>query len=281
MPRVVAVIAVKNMASMIDSAVVSLLVQSVKDFQIIVVDNESSDDTQAVVEALRERDSRVRLQRCAIPGPFACRNQAMQDLDCDYVAVMDGDDICLPDRLELQIRALSNDPGLVAIGSQVIHFGDRIGFPRVPLGAEDCRHALSLFNPCYHPTLMLRRDALAKAGLYDLSHAVGSDFDLIRRLSYLGAVRNLEERLLLYRIHRNQISSQKKQEQESTLYRVLRKHVTYLHQGREPSDADLLLKMLRAVVDMRWEFTREALRSIRSVVSIIRRNRKVAKEVGK
>jgi glycosyltransferase involved in cell wall biosynthesis len=269
MARTSVILAVRNMDTTIHAAIASVLVQSSKDIKIIVVDNQSTDSTIRVVERLMEKDSRITLQTCALPGPFVARNQAMQNLDCDYVAVMDGDDLCLPTRLSEQVQALDENPRLSAVGSRIIQFGDSARIPAMAVSAQECRNLISLFNPCCHPSLMIRRTALDKVGLYDPTFEIGGDYDLVRRLTYCGDVENLARPLLLYRVHNQQITVQKKHEQRLTAYRVLQKHITYLHNGKPASDSMIIAHMTAMALRARWDLKRQAYRSLRATASII------------
>lgn len=266
MPLVVAIIAVRNAEHTIGAAVKSLLSQSLDDLGVIVVDNKSTDGTAQVVDTLMQNDKRISLQTCSIPGPFFCRNQAMKDLDCEFMAVMDGDDISSPLRFELQIEALNAKPHLAAVGSRIVFFGDKIGMPEMASSEEECRESLSLFNPCCHPSLMVRRSALNKAGLYNEEYKIGGDFDFVRRLSYQGGIENIQQPLLLYRIHDSQITSQKKKEQGRTAISVLRKHHEQRLKINKISNQRLLLEMSKAALLIRTNLKRQALRSIRSCV---------------
>jgi glycosyltransferase involved in cell wall biosynthesis len=269
MPKVSAVIAVKNMETTIASSLESLLWQTMPDLSVIVVDNGSTDATVSIVERLMAKDPRVSLQQCSEPGPFACRNQAMNAMDCDYMAVMDGDDLSLPYRFEEQLAALETQPALAAVGSRVMFFGDKAGMPCMATSAEECQTMIGLINPCCHPSLMVRRSVLDRCGLYDLTYRIGGDFDFTRRLIACGGVRNLEKPLLLYRIHDKQITAQRKTEQRQTAYSVLKKHHAALLGQNEISDATLLVRMGAAMLKTKPRLQRQALRAIKGVLSVV------------
>ena len=251
MPKISVIIAVKNMEETIHSAVASVLLQSERDLNVIIVDNGSTDHTVSAVQHLMEIDKRVSLQHCTMPGPFPCRNQAMQNMDCDYMAVMDGDDLCLPTRLEEQVQALDENANLSAVGSQIIYFGDQSNTPHMARGTKECRDLISLFNPCCHPTLLVRRMALDKVGLYDTSYTIGGDYDFVRRLTYCGDVKNIERPLLLYRAHQKQITAQRSKFQSLTAYTIRKEHLSCMRNGREISDTELLLNMTNVAIRAR------------------------------
>lgn len=264
MPKIVAVIAVKNSESTIQSAVTSLLVQSFNDFEVIVVDNNSTDSTVSIVRSLAEKDKRLSLQSCPDDGPFFCRNQAMRTIDSEFIAVMDGDDISVPHRFEQQVEFLDSRPNHVAVGSRIVLFGDAVGMPEMAYSERECRTYLSLFNPCCHPSLMIRKTALDKIGLYNESYKIAADYDLVRRLSYQGRIENLQQPLLLYRVHKNQISSQKKVDQRIAAYRILKEHHAHLLGVEEISNPRLIFEMSKMALQARMNLKRQSLYAIKS-----------------
>ena len=109
---------VYNMAKFIESAINSIFQQSFSDFELIVIDDASEDGTDAVVQSYKDRQIIFERNSCNV-GNYVSRNRGMQLAQGKYIAVMDADDIAMPDRLEKQVAYLEEHSGVLAVGSGV------------------------------------------------------------------------------------------------------------------------------------------------------------------
>jgi hypothetical protein len=201
-PRVTVLMPAHNAAATIAEAARSILAQSWRDLELLIVDDASSDETVSILESLR--DPRVRVVRSSERLKLAgALNLGLREARGEYVARMDADDVALPNRLALQVRFLDRHPDIAICGSSVVTFGDgspeRLSYPTSP---EEVR-AFALFNcPFAHPAVMFRREALVERGLfYDVAYYPTEDYELWSRA--LRALRgaNLPDVLLRYRRH--------------------------------------------------------------------------------
>ena len=129
-----------------------------------------------------------------------------------YLAMMDADDIAMPERLEKQFRYLEAHPDVCAVGA------DRISIPMnsydaVPHSYEEILLALLKDNAFVHSSLMVRASVFRQLGGYDERYLYSSDYDLACRLALTGKVVNLSEALVFYRWHPKQISQRCRKEQ--------------------------------------------------------------------
>ncbi len=200
MARVGVVIAAYNSADTIVDALNSLVGQHYTDWEAVVVDDASSDDT--VERVRRFDDPRIRLlvnERNV--GSGASRNRALASLDTELVAVLDADDICTPTRFAVQVAAFDADPELTVLGAQVADFGSW-GGPEVsfawPTADDEIRARLRTRMSIAHCVAMYRRAAVMAVGGYDERLRRAQDFALMLRLGDVkfGALPSVE---LLYR----------------------------------------------------------------------------------
>lgn len=228
-PRVAVLVAVYNGMPYVEDAIQSVLDQTFGDFELIVVDDASTDATPAALERFRRQDARVRLFRMtANSGPVLAANRGLAEVRAPLVARLDADDVCRPDRLALQVDAFDQDPGLVLLGSafDYIDAAARVVGQGNP-ALDDAALQVGLMesgNPFCHPSVLMRTDALRSLGGYrQVLNPYGLDYDLCLRMAELGKVGNLPQRLIGYRIHPGQITVTRMQPQlrSAQLYRAL------------------------------------------------------------
>lgn len=196
-PAVSVVITTYNEAEYIESALDSLLAQTLEDVEIVVVDDGSEDDT---VERVRAYDAEsIRLLERAHVGRSAALNCGIRHADADYVAIVDPDDPSRPDRLEVQYRFLESRPEVGAVGS-AYEAVDRIRGERYvrhyPTEHEEIVAAMAKYIPIAHSSMMARTDAIEAAGYYDESADAIVDLDLLLRIGQHYRLANLEEPLI-------------------------------------------------------------------------------------
>jgi GT2 family glycosyltransferase len=201
------VIAAYNAADTLGETIGSVLAQTRQDFEIIVVDDGSSDDTAAIAEGFA--DQRVRVFRQENAGPSAARNRGIAEAVGEYVGLLDSDDLWLPDYLAEMGRALEQNPraDFAYTHSWIL---DASGcFRSVPTGAwhrpatpmlPRDQFVAELLQECFVSDPTIRRTALEQVGGYDESLSHGEDWELWLRLANSGfeAVR-VEGPLSIYR----------------------------------------------------------------------------------
>lgn len=202
---------VHNGEKYIREAIDSILRQTYQFFEFIIVNDASTDHTDTIVSSYIDKRL-VYLNNVRRLGNYKCRNRAAQVAKGKYLAMMDADDVAVPERLEKQFRYLEVHPAVLAVGS------DRISIPMnlydtIPHTHEEILLALLENNAFVHSSLMLRTSVFRKLGGYDERYYYSADYDLVGRLALTGKVVNLREALVFYRWHPGQISQQYKVEQ--------------------------------------------------------------------
>ena len=209
--RVDVLIPVYNAASTIESALRSMLTQTLTNLRLIVVDDGSSDATPEILMRIAAMDSRVDVVRTENRGIVDALNLALSLADADLVARHDADDLAYPERLATQVAFLDANPDCVAVGCNAFHInsaGVRLG-PITTFKAEvvgDPFYAPSKEPYLMHPFLLARRSALVEMGGYRyVFHA--EDTDLYWRLADRGRLSNVLDVLGEYRIHPDSVSA--------------------------------------------------------------------------
>jgi glycosyltransferase involved in cell wall biosynthesis len=201
-PRVSVIIPVYNMAPTIARAIDSVLAQTFTDYEIICVDDGSTDDTRAV---LAKYGDRIRIATQQNRGASAARNLGVRNSSGEYLAFLDGDDLWRKDKLERAVAALNDDSECVLVYSDVATFDHRgVGGP--PLANAATAHApsfgdlLSRMWPLLPSTLVVRRCAFERAGGFCEGLVFGQfeDAYLCLKLRELGPFQYIPEPLVRY-----------------------------------------------------------------------------------
>ncbi len=205
-PLVSVLLPVYNAEAFIGPAVESILGQTFGDFELIVVNDGSTDGSPAILERLAAADARVRLISRPNTGYVPALNEALAVARGDLIARMDADDVSLPARFERQVAYLADHPACVMVGTHVaIMDGDGavIGpMAHVQFGHDAIDRALMNRGwALVHPTIMARAWAVRQVGGYRPELCPNEDHDLFLRLAEVGPVENLPEVLLHYRKH--------------------------------------------------------------------------------
>ncbi|MEM6553191.1 MAG: glycosyltransferase family 2 protein [Planctomycetota bacterium] len=231
-PRVSVVLPVYNAMPYLDEAMASVLGQSLEDFELIAINDGSTDGSAACLRSWAERDGRVRLVDRENRGLVATLNEGIGLARAALIARMDGDDVCEPLRLERQVEYLEGHPEVVACGSQAVIIDERgwsYSLSRFPQEHEALEAAL-LKGQCLvlHPSVMMRTGVVRGLGGYRAGLAEGErvdlceDLDLWLRITERHRMVNLEQRLIRYRKHTGSITSRLKAAQHACSVRVLR-----------------------------------------------------------
>jgi hypothetical protein len=211
-PRVSVVLPAFNAEPFVAAAVDSILGQTLSDLELIVVDDGSTDGTPAILADRAARDPRVRILGRGHRGVVPALNDGLREARADYVAIMNADDVSLPERLERQAAFLDAHPTVAAVGGQsclMLADGTRGAVTSLPLEPAALRAIMMQAAPLANPTVMLRRDAVLEIGGYRPQFAsAAEDYDLWLRLSERLELANLSDVVLLYRLHAGQLTGQ-------------------------------------------------------------------------
>ena len=193
-----------NGAGFIAASITSVLAQTFGDFELIVVDDASTDGTAAVLAGIG--DPRMRVVRRAVNGGVvAARNDGFALARGRYVAMLDHDDLSLPERLAKQVTYLDAHPDVVLVATEIVlERAGRRGAPDHTRGGDPLlmRWLLHVDNPLTWSSVMLRAEAVRRLGAFVRpERELADDFDLYHRLLLVGEIARLDEVLTVYRWH--------------------------------------------------------------------------------
>ncbi|MDD1608916.1 MAG: glycosyltransferase [Methylococcaceae bacterium] len=214
---------VHNAEKYIAEAIHSILIQTFTDFELIVIDDGSTDGTLAILQAYQTMDTRIRLVTRGHKGIVATINEGIDLARGKWLARMDADDIALPHRFERQLQWLAKT-GADICGGWVQFFG--ASDSRVlkhPQTDSAIKAELLFMSPFANPTVIMKT-ALAKQLRYNSAFENAEEYDLWERATRAGwQMTNVPEVLLRYRQHSNQISSRAATQQQ-VLSQKIRQH---------------------------------------------------------
>ncbi|CAN5306052.1 hypothetical protein BH09SUM1_BH09SUM1_11350 [soil metagenome] len=226
--RVTWLLPVRDGAHFLEHALDSIAKQTFRDFDVLAWENGSTDASKDI---LRRWIGEKIPGRVVTDKPFvllgSCLRAMTEEADSELLARMDSDDVNEPQRLATQIAALDAHPGLLACGSHAIeidHASAPTGRVRQPYSpAGDVRWSLAFGSPVIHPSMLIRRDALHRAGNY-AEMGVGQDYDLWFRMTNIGPIANIARPLLRYRVHDRGVSAEGSKEWRALHIKLLERY---------------------------------------------------------
>lgn len=238
-PEVTVLMSVHNGAATLKEAVESILAQTFADFEFLIIDDASTDESAQILEGYDDPRMRV-LRNEHNLGLTASLNRGLVEAEGTFIARMDADDVSRPGRLAKQVTFLKSNPEVGMVGSWVQTIGERREVWRYPTRHEDI-WAEMLFNAVHvHSTVMLRSKVLNEHNLrYDERLLRAQDYDLWARLGRLTRLANLPEVLVDYRLHAGQVGARHEGDQQAAASGIRRRLLE--HMGLALEDDDMAL----------------------------------------
>ncbi|MDP6673510.1 MAG: glycosyltransferase, partial [Gammaproteobacteria bacterium] len=233
-PLISIVVPAHNAATTIKETIDSVLRQTLTDFELLIIDDGSTDDTVKIVANIT--DSRVHCFSFANEGPSAARNRGIERTTGEFVAFLDADDLWLPGKLAAQVDALRRNPDAALAFSWSDSIDEAGTFLKkgnhVP-PEDSVYEQLIVWNFLDNgSTPMIRRKTLSGAGAFDEGLRYGEDWDMWLRLAYRYPIICIPEVHVLYRVRQSSASSNVTQLAEGTL-KVLHLALDRLPPGRK------------------------------------------------
>lgn len=230
---------VYNGARYLREAMDSILEQSHRDFEFLVIDDGSTDGSVEIMESYRDKRIRILRNRSNL-GLAASLNKGLDMAEGEYIARMDADDISLRHRLGKQVAFMDRNPEVGVCGTWIRFFGQRKRVIKFPTDPDKIKCNLFFLNVVGHSSVLLRKKYFSKFGLhYDTSMKRTQDYDLWVRASRLFPVANIGEVLLHYRIHEDQAAMRYPEDQRRTAQIVWYKQLMDI--GIQPTEDELEL----------------------------------------
>ena len=199
-PRMSVVMAVYNGGPYLGPAVESVLAQTYTDFELVAINDGSTDGSGDVLDAFARRDGRVRVLHQDNRGLIASLNRGVAEARGMLIARMDADDLCLPDRLTRQVRFLDAHPDVGIVGGIARYVGpdgENLGGHWPSWSPPALNGWRMLFETVLcHPTVVIRRDVLDRVGEYDAEAIHAEDYELWTRALFETAIANVPDVVL-------------------------------------------------------------------------------------
>lgn len=217
---------VYNAGRFLPAALDSILEQTFTDFELIAVNDGSTDESGKVLAAYASRDSRLRVvTHRQNQGLVATLNEAIDLAKGAYLARQDGDDISFPTRFEQEVGVLDQHPDVVLVAGSFEVFDEQDEFiyrEVLPTEDEDIKRAMYLRNPIGHGSVMFRKDACIQVGKYSPDCGPTEDYELWSRLAKVGKFHALETATFRWRVNTRGITRSK----NDLLVSIMKQHLT-------------------------------------------------------
>ena len=237
MPAITVLMPVYNGATYLNEAINSILNQTFQNFEFIIIDDGSTDDSVKIIKSYD--DNRIRLfENKNNLGQSETLNKGLSLTRGKYIARMDQDDISMPERLKKQFEFMENNSDIDVCGSWLQLIGKYDGIVELETDSERIKINLLTNQNLAHPAVMIRKDTLVKYDLnYNPTFTIGNDYDLWVRMFDDCSFANLPEPLLKFRMHDNQYSKMLWKQNKAETNRILTNLLIKI--GIQPDDSDL------------------------------------------
>ena len=239
-PLVSVVMVVRNVDRFLAEAIDSILGQTFTGFEFIILDFGSTDKSKAIASSYADRDERIRLHEVPNCGLGEARNAACFLAEGKYIAIQDADDVSMPDRLLWEVDFMEKQPdaGLVGGAAEWVDAELRpLWTLNFPTEDREIRTALSTRCPFCQTAVLLRREAFTAVGGYRVAFAPAEDYDLWLRISEHYRCANLKQVAVKYRIHPQQVSMSKREQQTLAIVAARKSAVFRKKGGPDPFDS--------------------------------------------
>lgn len=241
-PKVTVLMPAYNAEKYIAEAIDSILNQTFTDFEYLIIDDGSTDNTWKIIQEYARKDQRI----VAVLNEKNLRISATLNRGIDlakgeYIARMDADDWSYPERLEKQVDFMDKNPDMVVSGGTIEICDSELKFLNLRgynLDDKNIRSRLFRYSPFCHPSIICKTEVAKKVEGYNLDLVVAEDYDFYFKMGRFGLFGNLEDSLLRLRTHKNSLSATKARRQEClTIYIRIKAKIEY---GYRPSLSDVV-----------------------------------------
>lgn len=248
MPRISVIMPVYNNAMYLQEAVNTILWQTLKDLELIIIDDGSTDGSTGIIHEIK--DARVKkIFHDNNTGIVTSLNQGMDLAQGEYIARMDSDDIAALNRLEVQAYFMDQNPHIDLCGTG--YTTNYLGPAKInPMHHEEIKVWL-LFHSCIlHPSVMMRRNSVDRLGIrYDYNYPHAEDYELWNRLSTYAQLANIPHNLMYYRPHAGQVSNKHRVIQDDSARRIRQRQLSQLGIQLSDEEYGLFVKLAEYAVN--------------------------------
>jgi glycosyltransferase involved in cell wall biosynthesis len=223
-PFISVLMPVYNAASYLEDAIKSVLEQSFDDFEFLIINDGSTDDSLEIIE--QQMDKRIRIINKK-NNFIESLNMGLMEARGKYIARMDADDRMHSDRLKKQCKFMEANPDIDVCGTWAETFGTSVGAIQTHITHEELILAMLLYNPMIHPSIMMKKSIFDndKNLLYDYNYPSAEDYKLWTLLALKGyRFANIPEILFYYRISCQQVTANCRHEMDESTLKIQREY---------------------------------------------------------
>lgn len=240
---------VHNAQKYITIAIESILNQTLKEFELIIINDNSKDKTLEILKFFSKKDSRIKIinneTRLNIANSL---NKGIGFAKSEIIARMDSDDISLPDRLEIQYKLINSSKNIAVVGANIMLIdseGKEIGLRNYPDSSEKLKNCLFRYSSFAHPVVMFRKKMFDEVDRYDPQYSPTEDLDLWFRLGRNYKFRSVPRTLLKYRLDEKSSSHKALKDVEILVFKIRLKAMTKY--GYLPSFYDVIYNLVQFI----------------------------------
>lgn len=236
-PKISVIMPLYNGEKYLKEAIDSILNQTYTDFELLLINDASKDDTERIVRSYND-DRIVYIKNEINLGLINTLNKGLELAKGKFIARMDQDDISLPERFEKQIDILEKNPEIGVCGTWFTPLINGISGKTIqhPEHSESIKISLLAYCALGHPTIMLRKKFISNLR-YDPDYQAAEDYEFWTRLSRIGKLYNIQESLLQYRFHETNMSVLEENTQSKNAKKIIGNQLKYI--GLEDNDSNI------------------------------------------
>lgn len=237
---------VYNAESYLKDSIASILSQSLQNFELLIIDNDSTDNSMSIIK-LFKKDARVKVLRYSSSHNIAdVLNFGIKHSSAEIIARMDADDVSYKERLEKQYRLISQSEKIAVVGANIGIIdkqGVKISERTYPSSSVELKRCLFRYSPFAHPVVMFRKKAVDFVGGYNPKYSPTEDLDLWFRLGRYFEFCSVPEVLLDYRVYQHSSSHKILRDLEKLVFEI--RMAGLLKYGYKPSFYDVVYNFLQ------------------------------------
>lgn len=231
LPLVSVIMPVFNSEKFLDEAIQSILNQTYENFEFLIFDDGSTDNSKEIIESYAILDNRVKpLFSNTNKGYVYHLNHGIEMSEGEFIARMDSDDVALPNRFNQQLNFLKKNLNIAIVGGSSIIINESNNNIGVSIAHDNPIYLwwISFFTcPLIHPSVLIRKSIIKDVGVYNINRLPAEDFDLWVRVLQHADICNIKDPLIKYRTHSESISFRKMQLQSEKAEEILKEHWKY------------------------------------------------------
>ncbi len=248
-PLISVVMPAYNAQEYMKSAIESILNQTFKNFELIIINDYSTDNTSNILKSFVKKDPRVKIINNKTRLNIAASlNKGISMAQSNIIARMDADDISLPNRLELQYKLIISSKNIAVVGANIIIMDideNEIAIRSYPNSSEKLKDCLFKYSPFAHPVVCFRKNMFEEVGGYNPKYSPTEDLDLWFRLGRKYKFESIKKPLLKYRLYKSSSSNKSLKNLEILVFKI--RFDAIIKYGYRPSPFDLIYNLLQFI----------------------------------